>query len=240
MRVPFTLASLLAAVGLLTTLHAAAGTISLDKVAISTTQHVNFDDQTLANDAPVANQFAAAGITFTGSINANGCGFDGLSSTAANFSQNSLGTYGPGCHINTLSQSFSMMFAQQIDQLSFELEAYDLAKDDVFELKLGGLVVASFNRLAIASSLSTSCNDATSCRFSTSDSLTRGVLNISGLVFDELRFIELGADGSYLALDNLGFSPAVARVPEPATTALLGLGIAGLALMRRKRRQPAA
>jgi hypothetical protein len=75
---------------------------------------------------------------------------------------------------------------------------------------------------------------------------TSSILNLSLTEFRELqtnfsgvRFLEIRSDrsGSWFGVDSITIDADAAPVPEPASMALLGAGLLGLAAMRRQRRK---
>ena len=57
---------------------------------------------------------------------------------------------------------------------------------------------------------------------------------IADAVFDRVEIMSLYPGGSYEVADNITVGNAV-RVPEPATLSMLGIGLIGLGLVRRRR-----
>ena len=78
-------------------------------------------------------------------------------------------------------------------------------------------------------------------RLSNGDSFTPALVPFQPTFFgvtstEPIRWIEIGHHRSVLNLDN--FADAAAPVPEPQTLTLLGLGIAGMAARRWRKRHP--
>jgi len=60
-----------------------------------------------------------------------------------------------------------------------------------------------------------------------------GFVGNAGETFTEIRFVQQGTLGDRFGLDNIKIADNA--IPEPATLAIFGLGLAGLGFMRRRR-----
>jgi hypothetical protein len=171
-----------------------------------------FSSPSLAPNTVVTTQYA--GMTFAGTnggaVRANSCGYNGWGNSAQ-LSGDTLNTYGPNCQINSSNDSFTLTFDSAVSAVSMGLYHYGSAgQAPVWSTWFNGAMIET---VTLGSSF-------------------QGFLTFSGYVFDQIRYTE-GSTSHYLAIDNLA---RVDAVPEPAALSLLGLGVAGLALRRRRRK----
>jgi len=199
---------------------------------------VTFDNVgRIANNTLVTNQFQAAGLTFSGTVRANGCGYGAWNYYG--MQNNYLNTFGPDCVANTLNDSFAIKFDQTLSKLAMDAFHTDNSQIATLDLYLKGKLVTSFSMPTLAyeglGKDSTTLRDG---RYFTNTAVDRtGILQIGGARFDEIRFTENWDRNhyGYLFFDNLRFDAAPADVPEPAGLGLFALGLAGLGALRRRR-----
>lgn len=194
----------------------------------------------LAQGSTVSHQFAAEGVTLSGTARANGCGWFGPGGMHG-WTGNYIVTYNGDCSVNAQADTVSMKLAGDQTRAAFKARVDDYYQGGRLELLDDGVVVASVNLMTAAFTLpGPTWEGFDDGLYYYKQSTHRwGAIVIEGLgtAFDEIRYRE-GAAGpvgyGYFAFDDLRYGTAQA-VPEPGALSLAGLAL-GLAGVWRRRR----
>lgn len=170
-------------------------------------QTIGFEEVVLSNGTLVTDQFASLGVTFT-----PGVSYQNSVSRRPNFS-------GPAVIDFAFSgfADISIQFSQAVTEATAAMTA-----------NFGGMSLTALLDDVIVESFDYTFPN------NTVDSNFNNFFGFTDILFDELRLTPVGSTS--VAIDNLAFTYAAVPVPEPGILALLGLGLAGMGLARRKKK----
>jgi len=173
----------------------------------SPTQTLTFDEIILPMNTSVTNQYAGLGVSFTPNV------FYSPQTGFGNVQGNDIGNFtftdeGP---LNPVS----FVFSGPLTGAAFSFDA-DVT-DYLFQAFLGGTLVDSFT-----ANVGVSNDD---------------FYGFDNITFDSIVITQVDAGGGpFWVADNIQFGSSVTATPEPASIALLGFGLVGLAVSRLKRK----
>jgi hypothetical protein len=179
-------------------------------------QLVDFE-RNIRQNTVITNQFADQGVTVIPGegtkVRFDGCGNPSRVSTTG-LSGHTISNLASNCRSNSINiDSFSLKFNSTVTAASFGYYLY-VARElrpQLISTLLNGVVNSTYAVLGSGN----------------------GYAVISGGAFNEIRFVD-GSATDYATFDNLAFQYASSGVPTPGALALFGLGLLGLAGLRRK------
>lgn len=189
----------------------------------------NFEGGTTGNN--ITNQFSANGLTFAT------LGTAGIALTSNNVCNNmsggmsgkylSMGMRFP-CSADTTYNAVSMMFDKDLTDLSWMSFNRTIANGFTIQVLHDGQVVSDGSGMF---------------QFNASNRFDKQIVNFSGGLFDEIRFLENANHQAFFGIDNMAWKvaavvvePPPSDVPEPSIALLFGAGMMGLGFMRKKQK----
>ncbi|WP_124449009.1 PEP-CTERM sorting domain-containing protein [Paucibacter sp. KBW04] len=189
---------------------------------------INFDD--LAEGDTLSNQYAGLGVTFTpnafSGAGSSGSGMDWASNTDMTITHSVTGDVGslgsPPLVSGMVLHSFGGWFGEDGDP-SFSINFAAPIKS--ISMDFAGVTDFADTRIFVY-------NGATLVSTVAGSSTGQFTLSYSGGSFTSV-VVAAGSFDDWVAVDNINFTAAA--VPEPASYALMALGLSALGLMRRRR-----
>lgn len=171
---------------------------------------ITFSELALTANTVVTNQYASFGVTFSPNVFQNP---QAVSGPHVDATPNSLSNFSfvPDQSI----PQFSILF--NVDQTAAAFAMITNTGTSTFEAYLNGVLVESFSTTTFSSNIN-------------------NFYGFTGITFDEIR-VSVGGSNQRGIFDNLQLgTTSTSAVPEPATVALLGAGLAALRYRRRRTR----